>query len=69
MPIISWARESVVTIKNIKKDEILNKKNISVKRPAPNKDEIPAKLFFKILGKKARNNIKIDTKIKWQEIN
>jgi sialic acid synthase SpsE len=69
IPIINWARESVVAIKNIKKNEILNKKNISVKRPAPNKDEIPAKLFFKIIGKKARNNINIDTKIKWQEIN
>jgi pseudaminic acid synthase len=69
IPIISWARESVVAIENIKKNEILNKKNISVKRPAPKKDEIPAKLFFKIVGKKAKNNIKIDTKIKWQEIN
>ena len=69
IPIINWARESVVAIKNIKKNEILNEKNISVKRPAPNKDEIPAKLFFKIIGKKARNNINIDTKIKWQEIN
>ena len=35
--IVSWARESVVTVKNIKKNEYFTKKNISVKRPAPKK--------------------------------
>ncbi len=67
--IISWARESVVTIKNIDKNEILNKGNISVKRPAPTKKEIPANKYFNILGKKALNKIKKNRKIKWSEIN
>ena len=35
-------------------------KNLSVKRPAPNKNEIPARDFFKILGKKATKKIKKD---------
>jgi sialic acid synthase SpsE len=66
--IISWARESVVSTKNIKRGERLNKHNISVKRPAPNNKEIAPKYFNKIIGKKAKKNIKIDKKIKWSEI-
>ena len=66
--IISWARESVVSIKNIKQNDILNNKNLSVKRPAPKNNEIPAKLYFQILGKKAKKNIAINRKIKWAEI-
>ena len=66
--IISWARESVVSIKNIRKNDILNKENLSVKRPAPKNREIPAKLYFQVLGKKAKKNIGINRKIKWTEI-
>ena len=66
--IISWARESVVTTKNIYKNEILNRNNISVKRPGPSKDEIPAKFFFNVLNKKALVDIQLNSKIKWKEI-
>jgi len=66
--IIKWARESVVSTKNIKKNEIISKLNTSVKRPAPKKNEIPAKFFFQVLGKKSKKNIKINQKLKWQEI-
>lgn len=66
--IIEWARESVVSTENIKKNEIFSKKNISVKRPAPLKSEIPAKSLFKIYGKKAKRNILANRKIKWSEI-
>ncbi len=66
--IISWARESVVSTKNIKKNDTLNKLNLSVKRPAPKNNEIPAKLYFQIIGKRAKKNIKINKKIKWTEI-
>lgn len=66
--IISWARESVVTTKEIKKDDSFSKNNISVKRPAPKKNEIPAKFFFQVLGKKSNNNIQKHTKLKWQQI-
>jgi sialic acid synthase SpsE len=67
--IISWARESVVSIKNIKKNEVLTNDNISVKRPSPLKGEIASKDFFKVLNKKALTNIVSDQKIKWKEIN
>ena len=52
----------MVSTSEIRKDEILNEKNLSVKRPAPNKNEIPARDFFKILGKKATKKIKKDKK-------
>jgi len=67
--IISWARESVVSIKNIKKNEILNRNNISVKRPSPLKGEIASKDFFKVLNKKALTDIVSNQKIKWKQIN
>jgi N,N'-diacetyllegionaminate synthase len=66
--IINWARESVVSVNDIDIGDILSKKNISVKRPAPNYAEIPANKFFYILGKKAKKKIKKDKKIKWSEI-
>ena len=66
--IIRWARESVVSIKNINKNQVLTKNNISVKRPSPNKSEIASKDFFKILGKKASENIIVNKKIKWNQI-
>ena len=58
----------MVSIKNIKQNDILNNKNLSVKRPAPKNNEIPAKLYFQILGKKAKKNIATNRKIKWTEI-
>ena len=67
--ILAWARESVVTEKNILKGEVFNKKNIWVKRPAPKKINIPAKYFIKILGKKAKKNIKINSQLKWSDVN
>ncbi len=66
--IIEWARESVVSTAEIQKDEILDVKNLSVKRPAPNKNEIPARNFFEILGKKANKKIMKDKKVKWNQI-
>ena len=66
--IISWARESVVSIKAIKKGDRFSTNNISVKRPAPTKNEIEAKKLSKVLGKVAKKNIKENVKIKWSEI-
>ena len=66
--IIKWARESVVTIKDIKKGEVFSKKNISVKRPGPAKYNIPAKDFEKTIGKRASCNLKVDHQIKKNEI-
>jgi N-acetylneuraminate synthase len=52
---IDFAFATVVTIKPIKKGEILTKENIWVKRPGIG--EIKAKSFKKILGKKALINL------------
>ena len=66
--IIAWARESVVSIKNIKKNEIFTRYNIATKRPSPNRDEVPAKDFFKILNKKSKCKIAIDSIIKKSQV-
>ncbi len=66
--IIKWARESVVSTKNICKGEYLSTKNISVKRPAANNNEISADKYFSILKKKAKTFIPQDKKIKWNQI-
>ena len=64
--IVKWARESVVTIKNIKKGEKLDLSNISTKRPSPKKDQIPANKFKYQLGKKLKRDIKKDTILKFK---
>lgn len=61
--IVSWARESVVSIKNISAGELFSKKNISVKRPSPGKNNIPAKDLEKVIGKKAKTFIKKDSQL------
>ena len=66
--IVNWARESVVTIKNISKGEKFTKNNISVKRPTPKKGEIPAKFYKKVLNSKSKVNLKKDVKIKWTQV-
>jgi len=55
LPILEFARESVVSKLNIKKNEILTEKNLTTKRP--NTGKIPSKDFFKIIGKKAKRDI------------
>jgi len=60
-PILQFARESVVTIKKIKKNEVFTEKNISTKRPATG--QIPAKDYYKIIGKKAKHEISLDKQL------
>ncbi len=66
--IVNWAREGVVTIKSIKKGEKLSKNNISVKRPTPRQNQIPAKFFKNIINKKAKRNLKINQKLNWRDV-
>lgn len=66
--IIAWARESVVSEKNIKKGEKLNFKNIWVKRPSPEKGCIAAKYLNDVIDKVALKDIPKDTQIKWADI-
>jgi len=60
-PVMKFARESVVSIKNIPVGEKITTKNISTKRPGNGK--IPAKFYFKILGKKTKKSIKNNTQL------
>ena len=51
----------MVSIKNIKKGEKFSKENIWVKRPGTG--QIKAKEYFKIIGKKAKQNILSDKQL------
>lgn len=62
---IDFAFASIVSIKDIKKGEILSMDNIWVKRPS--KGGISAKEFENILGKKAKKDIKNDTQLSWED--
>lgn len=63
---IDFAYASVVSIKMIKKDEILTRDNLWVKRPGTG--EIPAEEYESILGKKATRDIQKDKHINRDDI-
>ncbi|MGH2305366.1 N-acetylneuraminate synthase [Campylobacter taeniopygiae] len=62
---IDFAFASIVSIKEIKKGQILSEENIWVKRPGIG--GIAAAEFENILGKKAKKDIKIDTQLTWDD--
>ncbi len=66
MPVTKFAYASVVSTKNILKGEKFTKKNIWVKRPGTG--YFRAVDLFKILGKRAKRNIKKDAQIKKKDI-
>ena len=63
---IDFAFASVVSIKSIKKGDVLSKSNIWVKRPGTG--DFLAEDYEKLLGKKALNNIEKDSQIKKVDI-
>lgn len=65
-PTIDFAYATVVSIKDIKRGEKFTKENIWVKRPGTG--EIKAIEFDKVLGKKAKINVKNNTQISWKFI-
>jgi len=65
-PILKFARESVVSIKDINKGEKFSDQNISTKRPGTGK--IIAKDFFKIIGRIANRNITKEKQLSWNDI-
>ena len=65
-PTIDFAYASVVALRNIKADEVLSHDNIWVKRPGTG--QIKAKSFDGLLGKKAKQNIKENEQIKWEQV-
>jgi len=66
MPTIKFAYACVVTTKDMKKGEVFSKENLWVKRPGTG--DIKAEHYSKILGKKAKKDIKKDSQLKWNMI-
>lgn len=66
--IVAWARESVVSITDIPKGTILTEKHISVKRPSPQGDVIPANRFDDVIGKTAAVDIESDRQVNWGDL-
>ncbi len=65
-PILKFARESVVSLMNISKGEKFLEKNITTKRPATG--EIPAKDYYKILGKLAKRDISNNVQLSKKDV-
>ena len=66
--IVAWAREAVVSVKDISKGTIISENMVTVKRPSPLDGAIPAKDLEKVLGQIALKDIKSDKQIYWEEI-
>jgi N-acetylneuraminate synthase len=66
LPVLRFARESVVTHKNISKGDVFSEENLTTKRP--NTGQIPAKDFFKIIGKRAKRNIPKNKQLLYSDI-
>ena len=64
-PIRKWAFRSIVSLKNIKKNQIIKASMVWSKRPGTG---IPAKLMKKVIGKKAKKNIKENQLLKWSDL-
>ncbi|MCV0366619.1 MAG: N-acetylneuraminate synthase family protein [Nitrosopumilus sp.] len=65
-PILKFARESVVSLKNIPTGEKFSEKNITTKRPATG--DIPSRDYYKIIGKLAKRNIPKNVQLSKKDI-
>lgn len=65
LDIAKKARKSIVSIRNLKKGDILTTNNISIKRPGFG---ISPKFYEEMIGKKVKKEIPIDSIIKWEDI-
>jgi sialic acid synthase SpsE len=65
-PTIDFAYACVVTIRDIKAGEMFNGDNIWVKRPGTG--EIKAIDYKSIIGKIAKNDLEVNTQIRWNDI-
>ncbi|MEW6044607.1 MAG: N-acetylneuraminate synthase family protein [Thermoproteota archaeon] len=66
LPVLRFARESVVTLKKISKGDVFSEKNLTTKRPSTG--QIPAKDYYKILGRKAKRNIPQNQQLRYSDI-
>ena len=66
LPVLRFARESVVTLENISKNDKFTEKNLTTKRP--NTGQIPAKDFYSIIGRKAKKNIPKNKQLSYRDV-
>ncbi|HET8719423.1 MAG TPA: N-acetylneuraminate synthase family protein, partial [Candidatus Nitrosotenuis sp.] len=66
LPVLRFARESVVAKEKISKGDAFTEENLTTKRP--NTGQIPAKEYYKIIGKKAKRNIPKDKQLLYSDI-
>jgi len=64
--VYKFARSSIVSDKNLKKGDTINRQNIWARRPG--NGEIPAFEFEKVLGKTLKRDIAKNTQIKWSDL-
>lgn len=67
--IVAWARESVVSERQIKQGTVITKDMVWVKRPGPGPGVVPAKDLAKVVGKTAAVDIPQDAQIRWEYLN
>ena len=65
LKIAKTARKSIVSIKTLNKGDILNEKNIAVKRPG---DGISTVEFEKVIGMRVKRKISADKVIYWEDL-
>jgi len=58
-------RKSIVVIKDIRKDETIQKENIAIKRPGYG---IAPKYYDQVIGRVAKKNLKIEEVLTWNDI-
>ena len=64
--VYKFARSSIVSDKNLKKGDTINRQNIWARRPG--NGEIPAFEFEKVIGKTLKRDITKNTQIKWSDL-
>lgn len=68
MPIIAWARESVVSITDIPAGATITADMVWVKRPSPGEGAIPAKDLYQVIGRISNVRIGKDRQILWKDL-
>ena len=66
MPVQRMARESVVSLVDIRKGTVIEENMVWVKRPGTG---IPAKYLGEVIGKKAKQDIAANSVITWEDLN
>ena len=66
--IVAWARESVVTEKEIAAGTLITADMVTVKRPSPGPGAIPAKHLDDVVGKTAAMAISADRQVLWSDL-